>query len=179
MGVKVFRDDNWNRIKLGVISRRDVMNLDAEKDMELIRYLIVHAPLECGISMLEYAKEKYGIERVTEPIRNIDDPDDPYYEEYFVLREQVAREDNSDVLKEAALHSSNYDVAAFAFCRLTGYSFSSDECDAYSYRTFDCGTMPGMTTEDIREFCRIMNREGNPFKDAAEQCLRKQKDTDQ
>ena len=44
MGVKVFRDDNWKRIIGGDISRRDIMDLDGEKDRELIGYLIAHAP---------------------------------------------------------------------------------------------------------------------------------------
>ena len=28
MGVKIFRDDNWNRIKSGIISRKDIIYLD-------------------------------------------------------------------------------------------------------------------------------------------------------
>ena len=42
MGVNVFKDDNWHRIKNGVISRRDIMHLDGEKDKGLIAYLILH-----------------------------------------------------------------------------------------------------------------------------------------
>ena len=142
MGIKIFRDDNWNRIKGGIISRKDIMHLDAEKDRELISYLIAHAPESSRGSMMEYAAEKYGIDELPEPQKNIDDLNDPYYEEYFVLQEQVIREDDADVQKEVALHSSDYDMAAFAFCRLTGYRFPPSECDAYSYRTFDCGILP-------------------------------------
>ncbi len=175
MGVKIFRNDNWHRITHGVISREDIMCLDGEKDRELIGYLIRHAPSECGRSMLEYAGDNYGTDGMPEPLKNIDAPDDPYYEGYFVLQEQVVREDDCDVLKEAALHNSNYDMAAFAFCRLTGYSFPPSDCDAYSYRTFSCETLPGMTAESIREFCRAVIVKGGPFKDAAEECLRDQK----
>ncbi len=170
MGVKIFRDDNWNRISSGIISRRDIMHLDGEKDRELIGYLICHAPALCGLSMLKYACEKYGIDEMPEPLKNIDDPEDPYYAEYFVLQEQVVREEDADVLKETALHGSNYDMAAFAFCRLTGYSFPASDCDAYSYRTFSCDILPGMTTEDIRDFCRRLIMEGGPLKNAAEEC---------
>ncbi len=179
MGVKIFRDDNWNRIKSGVISRRDIIHLDGKKDRELIGYLIRHATEQCSSSMLRYAAAQYGIDKLPEPQTNIDDPKDPYYEEYFVLKEQVILEDDYNVLKEAALHNANYDMAAFAFCRLTGYSFPPSECDAYNYRTFDCGIMPGMTTEDIREFCRAVIKERGRFADVAEECLCHQKDSNQ
>ena len=170
MSVRIFRDNNWSRITDGIISRKDIMHLDKEKDKALIGYLIAHASEPCRISMMKYAAEKYGMDEVPEPQRNIDDLSDPYYEEYFVLQEQVAREDDFDVLKEAALHSPNYDLAAFAFCRLTGYSFPPDECDAYSYRTFNCEILPGMTKKDIREFCRMIIAVGSRFKDAAGEC---------
>ena len=176
MGIKIFRDGSWNRITDGVISRRDIMYLDAEKDRELIRYLAVHAPEQCRRSVMRYALEKYGMNELPEPRKNTDDPDDPYYEEYFVLREQVVLEDDRDVLKEAALHSMNYNMAAFAFCRLTGYSFSPGECDAFTYRTFSCGIMPEMTAEDIREFCRMMVREKGRFADAASGLLERMSD---
>ena len=179
MGVKIFRDDNWNRITNGAISRKDIMHLDGEKDSELIEYLIAHASEPYRNSMMKYAAEKYGMDELPQPHQNTDDPNDPYYEEYFVLQEQVIREDDADVLKKAALHSSNYDMAAFAFCRLTGYRFPPSECDAYSYRTFDCGILPGMTAEDIREFCRKVIEERGRFVDVAEYCLRDQKDPNQ
>ncbi len=172
MGVKIFRNDNWHRITSGVISRRDIMHLDGEKDRVLIGYLIAHAPEPDRGPMLRYAAERYGMDELPEPQKNIDDPNDPYYEEYYVLREQVVREDDADALKEDALHGSDHDMAVFAFCRLTGYSFPPSDCDAYSYRTFRCEILPGMTAEDIREFCRVMIAEQGPLKEAAEECLR-------
>jgi hypothetical protein len=94
--------------------------------------------------MMQYAAEKYGMDAFPEPRTNTDDPEDAFFWEYAVLREQVVREEDRDVL-EAALHDPDRRVAAFAFCRLTGYSFPPDECDAYSYRTFSCDILPGMT----------------------------------
>ena len=149
MGVKIFRDDNWKRIRSGDISRMDIMHLDGEKDRELIGYLIAHAPEPRRRSMMQYASEKYGVDAFPEPRINIDDPEDDLFWEYAVLREQVVREEDRDIL-EAALHDPDHSVAAFAFCRLTGYSFTPDECDAYSYRTFSCDILPG-TTADYRE----------------------------
>ena len=179
MGVKIFRGDNWERIWNGVISRGDIINLDGEGDIELIGYLIRHAPPECSKSMLEYARDRYGMDEIPGTPSNIDVPDDIRYEEYLVLREQVVREDDYGVLEDAALNRQNYDMAAFAFCRLTGCSFPPSECDAYSYRTFDCGIMPGIATEDIREFCRAVIEERGRCADMAEERLRDQKDSNQ
>ena len=151
MGIKIFRDDNWHRITNGIISRKDIMHLDGEKDRELIRFLTAHAPEPCRSSMMKYAAEKYGLDEMPAPRQNIDDLNDPYYEEYLVLQEQVGLEDDCDVLKEAALHSG----------------------DAHSYRTYSCETLPGMTTENIREFCQMVIEEGVPLKDAAEEWLGK------
>ncbi len=174
MSVKIFRDDNWNRIRNGAVSRRDIMHLDGEKDRELIRYLIAHAPDTCRRSVMQYAAERYGMCEVPEPPVNADDPSDAFFWEYIVLREQAVREYDRDVLIDDALHSPDKGVAAFAFCRLTGYSFTPGECDAYSYRSFSCDILPGMTADDIRDFCRMMIAEGGPFRDEAGICLHDQ-----
>ena len=179
MGVKIFRDDSWHRITNGVISRKDIMNLDGEKDRELIGYLIAHAPKQCRSSVLEYAAKKYGMDEVPEPLINIDDPEDTFFWEYAVLREQVMREDDREVLRSAALNCSDYGAAAFAFCRLTGYGFPPGECDAYSYRTYRCGIMPGTASEMTTELCRRIIEGGGRFADVAGECLRNRKDTDQ
>ena len=179
MGVKIFRDDNWHRITNGVISRKDIMHLDGEKDRELIGYLIAHAPKPCRDSMMEYAAEKYSMDGEAEPRINIDDPEDTFFWEYAVLREQVMREENREALRSAAINCSDYGVAAFAFCRLTGYSFPPNECDAYSYRTYFCDILPGTAPWMITELCRKMIEEGGRFADVAKECLRNRKDTNQ
>ena len=178
MGVKIFRDDNWSRIKSGVIFRKDVMGLDPDGDRELIGYLIAHSTEASRLSMIKYASEKYGMDEMPEPRVNTDDPEDASFWEYAVLLEQVGREDDSEALKAAALHSSDRALAAFAFCRLTGCSLPPDECDAYSYRTFSCGILRGATAESVAGICRSMIEEGGPLQDVAEECLRRQKTDD-
>lgn len=174
MGIKIFRDDNWNRIRCGDISRRDIMGLDPDLDRELIGYLLLHAQKELAASMRNYASEKYGMHELPKPLVNTDDPADTDYWEYMVLQEQIMRERDPETLINAALHSSDYNMAAFAFCRLTGTRFPASENDAYSYRTYSCDMMPGVTEERIRELClRIIEKEGY-LKDAAEECLRNQ-----
>ena len=78
-------------------------------------------------------------------------------------------EDDPTVLKEAAMDSSDRDAAAFAFCRLTGYSRAPDACDAYSYRTYACGLMKEMDREGILGFCREMIRREGPFAKEAQE----------
>ena len=171
MGVKIFRDDNRKRVKNRAVSRKDIMNLDKEKDRELIGYLIAHASGPCHSSMIKYVTEKYGMDELPAPLINIDDLEDIFFWEYAVLHEQVLREEDRDALIAAALHGLDRSVSAFAFCRLTGYSFPVNECDVYSYRTFDCGIMPGMTEDDIREFCEMVIEEEGPLKDVAKEYL--------
>ena len=131
MSVKIFRNHNWIRIKSGGISRTDITKLDWDLDRELIAYLMAHAPEASRRDLLRYASSTYGMEAMPEPRINIDDPEDVFYGEYFVLREQVMREDDPTVLKEAALDPSDRDAAAFAFSRLTGYSRAPDHADAF------------------------------------------------
>jgi hypothetical protein len=151
------------------------MGLDPDLDRELIGYLLLHAQKELAASMRNYASEKYGMHELPKPLVNTDDPADTDYWEYMVLQEQIMRERDPETLINAALHSSDYNMAAFAFCRLTGTRFPASENDAYSYRTYSCDMMPGMTEELIREVClRIIEKEGY-LKDAAEECLRNQK----
>ena len=175
MGIKIFRDDNWNRIRCGDITRRDIMRLDPDLDRELIGYLLHHAQPACAASIMNYAAEKYGIQELPEPPVNPDEPADTFFWEYMVLQEQAARENDTESLTEAALHGSDYGMAAFAFCRLTGYRFPADPCDAYSYRTFRCDRIPGLTEEKVRVFCRTVIEKEGPLKNAAEECLHHQK----
>ena len=175
MGVKIFRDDNWNRIRNGIISRRDIMRLDKEKDRELIGYLFFHAPETSRMSMMQYASDHYGVNEEPEPLKNTDDPRDAFFWEYAVLREQIMQEKDREVLKAAALHSSDYAAALFAFCRITGYALHPEKCDAYSYRTYECGILPDTTDADITDICQNIIKERGLLKDVAEVCKRNQK----
>jgi len=79
------------------------------------------------------------------------------------------REDDWWVLKAAALEAPNGMMRRFAFCRLTGYSWPGDECDAYSYRTYDCGLKSVVSREDIEDFCcELAASEGQFAVEAAE-----------
>ena len=70
MGIKIFRDDNWNRIRCGDISRRDIMGLDPDLDRELIGYLLLHAQRERAASMRNYLKENCGMHELPKSLVN-------------------------------------------------------------------------------------------------------------
>lgn len=169
MGVKIFRDGNWNRIKEGAVFRRDIMGLDPEKDRRLFEYLILHMPEP----MRRSVTEKLRMEELPEETANIDDPDDELWNTYFVLQEQVQREDDFETLKEAAFKDRQDSLSRFAFCRLTGYSWPPDACDAYSYRTYSCGRKSGVTQEGIEALCREMIEKKGPFAPEAEELLKR------
>ena len=114
---------------------------------------------------------QYGIAEMPEEPVNIDDPEDEIYHTYFVLREQVEREDDAEVLKTVAFRKQRDSLGRFAFCCLTGYSWPPSECDAYSYRTYECERCIGMTDEDVRAFCTEMIQCGGPFADEAKEVL--------
>ena len=166
MGIKVFRDNHWERIKNGLIGNKDILGLDTDKDELLIHYIILHAPEKVASRCMK----KYGIEKVKSFI-NIDDSNDSLYPEYCVLEEQVFYEDSIEVLKEKAFGKDRM-PGAFAFCRLTGYSFVPDACDAYSYRTYACGCIEKMDKEAIKAFCQEMIEKNGPFQKEANNILK-------
>lgn len=166
MGIKIFRDEKWKFIEYMTTSLQDLKGLDPEKDRELIDFLVLHAPERARIRLAE----KCGLEEVPEERVNIDDPGDEIYRTYFLFREQAEREDDREVLRNVAMSDSGA-AGKFAFCRLTGYSWPPDQCDAYSYRTYECDLLSGMSREEIVEFCREMVERDGPFKRQAEERL--------
>ena len=167
MGIQIYRDNNWDRIKYGEITRRDALGLDPEKDKYLIDYLILNS----RDAIRNQVMRKYGIEELPEEIVNIDAPHDETYRTYFVLQEQVQREPDHEVLRNAAFGGLCDDLSRFAFCRLTGFSWPSSECDAYSYRTYWCGLKSDMMREDIDEICSDMIEADGPFAEEARKWL--------
>ena len=145
-------------------SVQEIRNLDLKEDRCYLEYMVQYA----RGSHLNRLMKKLGISELPEKTRNLEDPSDRDYEEYFVLEEQVAREPDAEILKEAAYEASTQ-MAKFAFCRLTKYSYPSPWNDAYSYRTYECGWKEGMTTEDVIEFCREMIAVQGPFAREAEE----------
>ena len=147
-------------------SVQEIRNLDLKEDRCYLEYMVQYA----RGSHLNRLMKKLGISELPEKTRNLDDPSDREYEVYFVLEEQVAREPDAEILKEAAYEASTQ-MAKFAFCRLTKYCYPSPWNDAYSYRTYECGWKEGMTTEDVIEFCREMITVQGPFAREAEEIL--------
>lgn len=147
-------------------SVQEIRNLDLEEDRCYLEYMVQYA----RGSHQKRLMKKLGISELPEKARNLEDSSDRDYEEYFVLEEQVAREPDAEILKEAVYEASTQ-MAKFAFCRLTKYCYPSPWNDAYSYRTYECGWKEGMTTEDVIEFCREMITVQGPFVREAEEVL--------
>ena len=154
----IFREENWEKWERGDCFPANLVRLDSEKDRMLLMWLAVHG----RDRIRKYARHKLGISGDPEVPVNIDDDRDDQYFPYLVLKEQVMRESDYWVLKEAAFHAPK-PMARFAFCRLTGCSWIPPECGAYSYRTYSCGLKRNVTREEIEDLCREMIERQGPF----------------
>lgn len=164
--MQIFRRENWDRWEYGPYHKAD-FRLDPEKDCWLLQYLLSH----CARTQRKREMARLGLDALPAPPVNIDDPDDKDYAPYIMLREQVMREDDYWALRAAILDAPNGMMRRFAFCRLTGYSWPFVACDAYSYRTWDCGLKSGVTREDIKDLCRELVDAKTPFARQAEEWL--------
>ena len=125
MGIKIYRRENWDRWESGPYTLMDFL-LDPEKDRWLLQHMLSH----CSDTPRSRIPKRFNLDQVPGPPVNVDDPGDEMYAPYIMLREQVMREDDWWALKAAALEAPNAMMRRFAFCRLTGYSWPGDECDA-------------------------------------------------
>ena len=166
MGIKIFRDSNWLSIEYITTSIRDIVGLDRVKDRELIEFLILHAPEQARGKLAR----RFRLTEIPEERINPEDRDDEVYRTYYLFREQVERESDYEALREVAFCNSG-SAGKFAFCRLTGYSWPPEWCDAYSYRTFECGLKSDVMREDIEALCREMIEKNGPFTAQAEEWL--------
>ena len=130
----IFHPDNWNDWDTPLPNVLEIRKLDPEEDKYYLEYIVQHA---YG-SRQKMLMKKLGFSELPERRVNPRDPEDDQYEEYFVLREQVSREPDAEILKEAAYEAPTQ-MARFAFCRLTKYSYPAPWYYAYSYCTYDCG----------------------------------------
>ena len=157
MGIDIFKRENWSRWEAGPYESAD-LRLDAEKDRELLRHILRH----CTELQRRRLMIRHHIKEISAPPVNLDDESDADYAPYAVLREQVMREDDYWTLK-AALEAPNAMMRRFAFCRLTGYRWPAAACDAYSYKTYDCGLKREVSREDIEDLCRELIDERSRF----------------
>ena len=139
-------------------SPSEIRNLDPKEDRCYLEHIVQYA----RGARQKMIMKKLGITELPEKTVNPEDPSDRDYGEYFILEEQVCREPDAEVLKEAAYRAPTQ-MAKFAFCRLTGYFYPSPWNDAYSYHNYECSWKEGMTTEDVIEFCREMIAVQGPF----------------
>lgn len=161
MGVQIFKDGDWDRIREGYVFLSDFHGLDRQMDRRLIEFLIRH--------MSDRHKEKtmrrFGISALPEEKEKAD----PLHPNFPLFLEQVRREDDYEVLREAALSGDDPDLSFLAFCRLTGFRrppFAGED-DGYGF----CGLKSDILREDIEDLCREMIGTGGPYECEAEQWL--------
>ena len=130
----IFHPDKWNDWDDPLPDVQEIRKLDPEEDKYYLEYIIQHA---YG-SRQNMLMKKLGFSEIPERRVNPREPEDDQYEEYYVLREQVAREPDAEILKEAAYEAPTQ-MARFAFCYLTKYSYPAPWEYAFSYRTYKCG----------------------------------------
>ena len=166
--MEIFREENWEKWENGDFMLSDLATLDREKDKMLLTWMAINGRK----NIQKIALHKLELSEIPETPENIDDERDDRYFPYLVLEEQVMRESDYWVLKNAAFHAPK-PMGRFAFCRLTGCSWIPDECDAYSYRTYSCGLKQGVNREDIEDLCREMIDKKGPFPQNARRWLKR------
>ena len=162
----IFHPDMWNDWDDPLPNVQEIRKLDPAEDKNYLEYIVQHAYGHRQNTLMR----KLGFSELPERRVNPREPEDDRYEEYYVLKEQVAREPDAEILKEAAYEAPTQ-MARFAFCRLTKYSYPAPWEYAFSYRTYECGWKEEMTTEDVIEFCREMIAVEGPFAEEAKECL--------
>ena len=140
------------------IPYEDIRELDPVEDRHYLEYLLLHPRFRFRNRLMK----KLGISELPEKKIDYEDLSDDSYEVYSILREQVAREPDAEVLKEAVYEAPSQ-MARFAFCYLTKYSYPAPWQYDYRYLTYECGWKEGMTTEDVVEFCQEMITVRGPF----------------
>ena len=163
----IFHPDHHYHWDYPLLSAQEIRELDPIEDRYYLEYAVQYA---MGARQ-KLLMKKLGISELPGKRENPEDPSDIMYEEYFILNEQVAREPDAQVLKEAAYEAPEQ-MARFAFCYLTKYYYPSPWNDAYSYRSYECGWKEGMTTEDVIAFCREMIEVQGPFAREAMEILK-------
>ena len=140
------------------IPYEEIRELDPVEDRHYLEYLLLHPRFRFRNRLMK----KLGISELPEKKIDYEDLSDDSYEVYSNLREQVAREPDAEVLKEA-VYEAPAQMARFAFCYLTKYSYPAPWQYEYRYLTYECGWKEGMTTEDVVEFCQEMIAVQGPF----------------
>lgn len=136
----------WNPYRWAKIFPEWVEDMDPEKDRLLLTWMANHA-LEPG---KDVALRKLGVTEAP-PFPWIRHPDCDLEEQYWVLKEQIEREDDREAIMKAAMDGPTL-LAHFARNRITGEQDPAPEEDKWSFMTCECSQLPGVTPEYAAEF---------------------------
>ena len=90
----ILHPDNWNDWDTPFPNAQGIKKLDPGEDKDYREYIVQHA---YG-SRQKMLMKKFGFSELPERRVNPDIPEDDQYEEYYVLKEQVAREPDAEIL---------------------------------------------------------------------------------
>ncbi len=156
MDSKLYQRENWNLMDPELIhflySSVEIKKLHPSKDLLLLENLARNGD---GTRK----KMAYRVLKIEEEpeIRGEYVRDGFYDEMYWLLREQVQRVEDIGLLKAAIWEAPDM-KARFAFVRLTGYIFKTDEHSDYSYRDYRLDAAPMLPAGEIEAFCNEVIR---------------------
>ena len=169
IGIKIFREDNWDRWMEDDFIRTDTRRLNRRKDRYLLEYMAVYGNPDVS----KWAMKALGVSEVPDSIGGIGCAysEDKIYQRHFVEHEQVMRETDYWALEKAA-YEAPYELAWPAFCRITGIScLDPPVIDIYNPGPY--GLKSNMSREDIEQLCREMIERNGQFAYEAKDWLEK------
>lgn len=169
IGIKIFREDNWDRWMEDDFIRTDTRRLNRRKDRYLLEYMAVYGNPDVS----KWAMKALGVSEVPDSVGGIGCAyiEDKIYQRHFVEHEQVMRETDYWALEKAA-YEAPYELAWPAFCRITGIScLDPPVVDIYNPGPY--GLKSDMSREDIEQLCREMIERNGQFAYEAKEWLEK------
>ena len=136
----------WHPYRWRKIFPEWVEKMDPEKDCLLLIWMANHAQ-EPGKAA---ALRKLGVTEAP-PFPWIRHRNSDLEEEYWVMKEQIEREDDRRVIEKAAMDGP-VPLSHFARNRITGGRDPEPEDDYWSFMTCECDQLPGVTPEYAAEF---------------------------
>ena len=140
------------------------INLDDERDLDLVEFVVWNNSGEYASGLKRRIAERLYELLPQERRDRVDGKVSGYgwdrsVSEYYVLQRIINREDDADLLEDAALHAESAWVSRFAFARLSGWSTCQEE-DWWSFVTFECERLEGYPRERLEQLLNTLVARG-------------------
>lgn len=159
-GKSIFNPDVLRYLAL----HRNEIDLDDERDLDLLEFVVWSNSDENASGLKRRLAERLCELLPQERRDRVDGKVSGYgwdrsVSEYFVLQRIINREDDADLLEDAALNAENAWVSRFAFARLSGWSTCQEE-DWWSFVTFECERLEGYPRERLEQLLNTLVARG-------------------